>query len=143
MNKTPMLLLGVLLIGLTGCRTTPLGPILNRETYLYDRQFNVAEYYDEYGMFATRESPWLCIMTYTEVLGGKLNDLRPGSHIAYDASAFDLVYDNMGFNHFVWFADRIIILKEKAQTLGKPPARKITNVTKIAKSKPSKTTKDK
>ena len=103
---------GVLAVALlAGCDDHQIGSVTNRETILVDKEFGATEYEGEYDMYRTEDSPWLCILTYTEVSGGKLSDLHPGLKIAYDATAFDWLYDNMGFRHFVWFADKITIIE--------------------------------
>jgi len=102
----------LVLLLLAGCTTVT--PAKGRATTLGHKDFREAQFEGQRDMYQTADAAWLCILKSTDVVGGKLADLRPGFSVTYNARWSSWVKDSQGFSHFCWIADSVTILKGDA-----------------------------
>jgi len=111
MIKTLITLITIIIL-FCNCQTTTNLHQVGRVTILGQKEFCMDGYWDVQYVFQTDDIPWLMVFNSTDVINGTLEDLDPGVKISYDAYNHDWIYDNMGFLHLCYFADKIIILEK-------------------------------
>ena len=98
----------VFLMLLSGCYTTQ--PAIDKPAILVSREFTEPEYVGQKAIYWTDGIEYVCLLDRTEIIGGSWRDIRPGLKVRYWAGSWGRHYDNMGFNHFLYFLDKICIV---------------------------------